>query len=263
MSEKDDVIDRLKDMKARQSTKILGETLEQHCEIEFNKLRHTQRFLKFYFEKDNDASSGSKGDYIYREYDENDIEITSIMFEMKNESDLTKTKSKNEDFFKELDKDRNEKKCEYAVLVSFLERDNEFYNTGIANVFHRYPKMYVIRPQYFIQIITLLRDASLNALKYKKELAITKEQNLDITNFERSLENFKESFGNNYRLASEQFHRAIKEIDDSIKHLQNTKEQLKKSERNLRLANDKAEDISIKKLTNNNPTMLEKFSNIK
>ena len=262
LSEKDDVIDRLKDMKARQSTKILGETLEQHCEIEFNKLRATA-FPRAYFEKDNDASSGSKGDYIYREYDENDIEITSIMFEMKNESDLTKTKSKNEDFFKELDKDRNEKNCEYAVLVSFLERDNEFYNTGIANVFHRYPKMYVIRPQYFIQIITLLRDASLNALKYKKELAIIQEQNLDITNFERSLESFKESFGNNYRLASEQFHRAIKEIDDSIKHLQNTKEQLKKSERNLRLANDKAEDISIKKLTNNNPTMLEKFSNIK
>ena len=261
LSEKEDVIDRLKDMKARQSTKILGETLEQHCEIEFNKLRATA-FPRAYFEKDNDASSGSKGDYIYREYDENDIEITSIMFEMKNESDLTKTKSKNEDFFKELDKDRNEKNCEYAVLVSFLERDNEFYNTGIANVFHRYPKMYVIRPQYFIQIITLLRDASLNALKYKKELAITKEQNLDITNFERSLENFKESFGNNYRLASEQFHRAIKEIDVSIKHLQNTKEQLKKSERNLRLANDKAENISIKNFTYINPTMAEKFTNL-
>tara|TARA_A100001015_G_scaffold21250_1_gene24204 strand:- start:829 stop:2028 length:1200 start_codon:yes stop_codon:yes gene_type:complete len=262
LSDKDDIIDRLKDMKAKQSTKILGETLEQHCEIEFNKLRSTA-FPRAYFEKDNDASSGSKGDYIYREFDDNSIEITSIMFEMKNESDLTKTKSKNEDFFKELDKDRNEKKCEYAVLVSFLERDNEFYNTGIANVFHRYPKMYVIRPQYFIQIITLLRDASFNALKYKKELAIIQDQNLDITNFERSLENFKESFGNNYRLASEQFERAIKEIDTSIKHLQNTKEQLKKSERNLRLANNKAEDISIKKLTNNNPTMVEKFNKLK
>ena len=261
LSEKDDVIDRLKDMKARQSTKILGETLEQHCEIEFNKLRATA-FPRAYFEKDNDASSGSKGDYIYREYDENDIEITSIMFEMKNESDLTKTKSKNEDFFKELDKDRNEKNCEYAVLVSFLERDNEFYNTGIANVFHRYPKMYVIRPQYFIQIITLLRDASLNALKYKKELAIIKEQNLDITNFEKSLENFKESFGYNYRLASEQFSKAIREIDASIKHLQNTKEQLQKSENNLRLANEKANKVTIKKLTNNNPTMAKKFNNL-
>tara|TARA_Y100001970_G_scaffold294245_1_gene449086 strand:- start:5906 stop:7141 length:1236 start_codon:yes stop_codon:yes gene_type:complete len=262
LSEKDDVIDRLKDMKARQSTKILGETLEQHCEIEFNKLRATA-FPRAYFEKDNDASSGSKGDYIYREYDENDIEITSIMFEMKNESDLTKTKSKNEDFFKELDKDRNEKNCEYAVLVSFLERDNEFYNTGIANVFHRYPKMYVIRPQYFIQIITLLRDASLNTLKYKKELAIIKEQNLDITNFEKSLENFKESFGYNYRLASDQFNKAIREIDASIKHLQNTKEQLQKSENNLRLANEKANKVTIKKLTNNNPTMAKKFHDLK
>ena len=262
ISDRDEAIERLKDLKAKLSTKLVGETLEQHCEIEFNKLRSTA-FQTAYFEKDNDASSGSKGDYIFKENDENGLEITSIMFEMKNESDTTSTKSRNEDFLKELDKDRNEKNCEYAVLVSLLEKDNELYNSGIVDLSHRYPKMYVIRPQFFIPIITLLRNASTNSLKYKKELAVIKEQNLDISNFEKSLENFKESFGYNYRLASDQFNKAIREIDASIKHLQNTKEQLQKSENNLRLANEKAHKVTIKKLTNNNPTMAEKFSNLK
>lgn len=261
LKDRDDAIDRLKDMKARLSTKMVGESLEQHCEIEFNKLRPTA-FPNAYFEKDNDARSGSKGDYIFKDKDENETEIVSIMFEMKNENDTTATKKKNEDFFKELDKDRREKGCEYAVLVSMLESDNEFYNSGIVDVSHRYPKMYVIRPQFFIPIISLLRNASMKSLEYKTELALVKSQNIDITNFEDDLEQFKTAFGKNYDLASRKFKKAIDEIDKSIDHLQKTKDALLGTDRNLRLANDKAQDVTIKKLTRNNPTMAEKFNEV-
>ena len=259
--DRDDTIERLKDMKARLSTKMVGESLEQHCEIEFNKLRSTA-FQSAYFEKDNDVRTGSKGDYIFRDHDENGTEIVSIMFEMKNESDSTATKNKNEDFLKELDKDREEKGCEYAVLVSLLEPDNELYNTGIVDVFHRYPKMYVIRPQFFIPMITVLRNAAIHSLKYKTQLAQVRAQHIDITNFETELEKFKTGFGKNYELASRKFSTAIDEIDKSISHLQKTKEALLSTDRNLRLANDKAKDVTIKRLTRNNPTMAEKFSEI-
>jgi len=259
--DRDDTIERLKDMKARLSTKMVGESLEQHCEIEFNKLRSTA-FQSAYFEKDNDVRTGSKGDYIFRDHDENGTEIVSIMFEMKNESDSTVTKNKNEDFLKELDKDREEKGCEYAVLVSLLEPDNELYNTGIVDVFHRYPKMYVIRPQFFIPMITVLRNAAIHSLKYKTQLAQVRAQHIDITNFETELEKFKTGFGKNYELASRKFSTAIDEIDKSISHLQKTKEALLSTDRNLRLANDKAKDVTIKRLTRNNPTMAEKFSEI-
>ena len=262
IKDRDDAIERLRDMKARLSTKMVGETLEQHCETEFNRIRATA-FPRAYFEKDNDARSGSKGDYIFRDSDEGGTEIVSIMFEMKNESDLTATKHRNEDFLKELDKDRNEKGCEYAVLVSMLEPESELYNTGIVDVFHRYPKMYVIRPQFFIPIITLLRNAAMNSLKYKSELALVKAQNIDITNFENELETFKASFGKNYELASRRFQAAIEEIDKSIDHLQKTKEALLGTDRNLRLANDKAQDVTIKRLTKGNPTMAEKFAEVK
>lgn len=258
---KEEIIERYKDMKIKLSTKMLGETLEQHCEIEFNKLRATG-FKTAVFEKDNDSTTGSKGDYIYREFDEAGNEIISIMFEMKNESDTTATKKKNEDFLKELDKDRIEKKCEYAVLVSLLEGDSELYNTGIVDVFHRFPKMYVIRPQFFIPIITLLRNAALNSMKYKAELAVVKSQNVDITNFEENLNSFKEGFSRNYNLASQKFKTAIDEIDKSIDHLQKIKDNLLASENNLRLANNKAEDLTIKKLTRGNPTMAAKFAEV-
>jgi hypothetical protein len=257
-------IERLRDMKARLSTKMVGETLEQHCETEFNRIRATA-FPRAYFEKDNDAKSGSKGDFIFRDSDEAGTEIVSIMFEMKNESDATATatKGRNEDFLKELDKDRVEKGCEYAVLVSLLEPDSELYNTGIVDVFHRYPKMYVIRPQFFIPIITLLRNAAMKALQYKSELALVKAQNIDITNFENELESFKAAFGKNYELASRKFQTAIDEIDKSIDHLTKTKEALLGTDRNLRLANDKAQDVTIKRLTKGNPTMAGKFSEVK
>lgn len=262
LKDRDDAIERLRDMKARLSTKMVGETLEQHCETEFNRIRATA-FPRAYFEKDNDARSGSKGDFIFRDADESDTEIVSIMFEMKNESDLTATKSKNEDFLKELDKDRNEKGCEYAVMVSLLEPDNEFYNTGIVDMFHRFPKMYIVRPQFFIPIITLLRNAAMNSLKYKTELAYVKAQSVDITNFENELETFKSAFARNYDLASQRFQKAIDEIDKSIDHLQKTKEALLGTDRNLRLANDKAQDVTIKKLTRGNPTMAAKFAELK
>lgn len=255
-------IERLRDMKARLSTKMVGETLEQHCETEFNRIRATA-FPRAYFEKDNDSRSGSKGDYIFRDLDEAHTEIVSIMFEMKNESNETATKKKNEDFFKELDKDRNEKNCEYAILVSLLEPDSELYNTGIVDVSHRYRKMYVVRPQFFIPIITLLRNAALNSLKYKTELALVKEQNIDITNFENELDAFKTGFARNYDLASKKFKTAIEEIDKTIDHLQKTKDALLGSENNLRLANNKAEDLTVKKLTKGNPTMAAKFAEIK
>ncbi|TAG44130.1 MAG: DUF2130 domain-containing protein [Betaproteobacteria bacterium] len=254
-------IERLRDMKARLSTKMVGETLEQHCETEFNRIRATA-FPRAYFEKDNDAKSGSKGDYIFRDKDEADTEIVSIMFEMKNESDTTATKQRNEDFLKELDKDRVEKGCEYAVLVSLLEPESELYNTGIVDVFHRYPKMYVIRPQFFIPIITLLRNAAMNSLKYKAELALVRAQNVDITNFENELESFKSGFARNFDLASRRFQTAIEEIDKSIDHLQKTKEALLGTDRNLRLANDKAQDVTIKRLTRGNPTMASKFAEV-
>jgi hypothetical protein len=262
IKDRDDAIERLRDMKARLSTKMVGETLEQHCETEFNRIRATA-FPRAYFEKDNDARSGSKGDYIFRDSDEAGAEIVSIMFEMKNESDQTATRKKNEDFLKELDKDRAEKGCEYAVLVSLLEPDSELYNTGIVDVFHRYPKMYIVRPQFFIPIITLLRNAAMNSLKYKSELALVKAQNIDITNFEAQLEMFKAGFGKNYELASKRFVMAIEEIDKSIEHLQKTKEALLGADRNLRLANDKAQDVTIKKLTRGNPTMAGKFAELK
>ena len=262
IKDRDDAIERLRDMKARLSTKMVGETLEQHCETEFNRIRATA-FPRAYFEKDNDSRTGSKGDYIFKDSDESGTEIVSIMFEMKNESDKTATKSKNEDFLKELDKDRSEKGCEYAVLVSMLEPESELYNTGIVDVFHRYPKMYVIRPQFFIPIITLLRNAAMNSLKYKTELALIKEQNIDITNFESQLEQFKSTFGRNFELFSEKLQLAIKEIDKSIDHLQKTKDALISSDRNLRLANDKAQDVTIKKLTKGNPTMAIKFEELK
>ena len=255
---KEDEIERLKDFKQKLSTKMVGETLELHCETEFNKIRATG-FQNAEFEKDNDASGGTKGDYVFREKDENDHEIISIMFEMKNEGDETATKKKNEDFFAKLDKDRKAKGCEYAVLVSLLEADNEFYNTGIVDVSHKYPKMYVIRPQFFIPIITLLRNAAMKSLKYRTELTRMRNQNIDITHFEENMENFKTGFARNYDLAKRQFGEAIKEIDKSIMHLNKIKEALTSSERNLRLANDKAEDLTIKKLTYNNPTMKEKF----
>ncbi len=259
---KDEEIARYKDFKAKLSTKMVGESLEQHCEIEFNKLRATG-FQKAYFEKDNDAKTGSKGDYIYRESDPEGGEFISIMFEMKNEMDSTSTKKKNEDFLKELDKDRKEKKCEYAVLVSLLEPENELYNSGIVDMSHRYPKMYVIRPQFFIPIITLLRNASLNSLEYRKELAVIKAQNIDVSNFEAQMNDFKEKFSKNYELASRKFKTAIEEIDKTIDHLQKTKEALLSSENNLRLANNKAEDLTIKRLTRNNPTMEAKFAELK
>lgn len=259
---KDDEIARVKDMKLKLSTKMLGETLEQHCEIEFNKLRATA-FQNAYFEKDNDASSGSKGDFIYRENDDAGNEIISIMFEMKNESDQTATKKRNEDFFRELDKDRTEKKCEYAVLVSLLEAESEFYNIGIVDVSHRYNKMYVVRPQFFIPIITLLRNAAMNSMQYKAELALVRNQNIDITNFEEKINLFKEGFARNYELASRKFKSAIDEIDKTIIHLQKTKDALLSSDNNLRLANQKAEDLSIKKLTHANPTMRAKFDELK
>lgn len=262
IKDRDDAIERLRDMKARLSTKMVGETLEQHCETEFNLIRATA-FPRAYFEKDNDARTGSKGDYIFRDLDEAGTEIVSIMFEMKNESDRTATKNKNEDFLKELDKDRVEKGCEYAILVSLLEPDSELYNTGIVDVFHRYPKMYVVRPQFFLPIITLLRNAAMNSLKYKSELALVKAQHIDITNFETELESFKTAFGKNYDLASRRFSTAIDEIDKSIDHLQKTKEALIGTDRNLRLANDKAQDVTIKKLTRTNPTMAAKFAELR
>ncbi|MBK9219369.1 MAG: DUF2130 domain-containing protein [Uliginosibacterium sp.] len=261
LKDRDEAIERLRDMKARLSTKMVGETLEQHCETEFNRIRATA-FPRAYFEKDNDAKSGSKGDYIFRDMDDSGTEIVSIMFEMKNESDLTATKNRNEDFLKELDKDRSEKGCEYAVLVSLLEPDSELYNTGIVDVFHRYPKMYVIRPQFFIPIITLLRNAAMKALQYKTELALVRAQNIDITHFEGELETFKSAFAKNFDLASRRFQTAIDEIDKSIDHLQKTKEALLGTDRNLRLANDKAQDVTIKRLTKGNPTMAAKFGEV-
>ncbi len=259
---KDEEIAFRKDMKLKLSTKMLGETLEQHCEIEFNKLRSIA-FQNAYFEKDNDARTGSKGDYIYRETDDAGNEVISIMFEMKNEGDETATKKKNEDFFRELDKDRNDKKCEYAVLVTLLEADNELYNAGIVDVSHKYQKMYVVRPQFFIPMITLLRNAALNSMKVKAELAFIKNQNIDITNFEENINTFKEGFARNYELASRKFKTAIEEIDKTIIHLQKTKDALLSSENNLRLANNKADDLSIKKLTKGNPTMAAKFEELK
>ena len=262
IKDRDDAIERLRDMKARLSTKMVGETLEQHCETEFNRIRATA-FPRAHFEKDNDTKAGSKGDYIFRDSDESRTEIVSIMFEMKNENDQTATKKKNEDFLKELDKDRTEKGCEYAILVSLLEPDNELYNSGIVDVAHRYPKMYVVRPQFFIPIITLLRNAAQNSLKYKSELAQVKSQNIDITNFENELEAFKTGFAKNYEMASRKFKTAIEEIDKTIDHLQKTRDALLGSENNLRLANNKADDLTLKKLTKGNPTMAAKFAELK
>jgi len=258
---KDDEIERLKDFKQKLSTKMIGETLEQHCETEFNKLRATG-FQNAHFEKDNDASQGTKGDYIYKEPDGNGNEIISIMFEMKNENDETASKKKNEDFFAKLDKDRRDKGCEYAVLVSLLEADSEFYNTGIVDVSYKYPKMYVIRPQFFIPIITLLRNAGMKSLQYKAELSIMRSQNVDITNFEDKINDFKTGFARNYDLASRQFGEAIKEIDKTMTHLQKTKDSLLASVNNLRLANNKADDLTIKKLSHGNPTMKQKFDSL-
>lgn len=260
---KDEQIAYYKDFKARQSTKMIGESLEQHCSTEFNKLRSL--FKNCYFEKDNDAKTGSKGDFIFRAYadDEHTSEIVSIMFEMKNEADQTATKHKNEDFFKELDKDRKEKKCEYAVLVSLLELDNEYYNVGIVDVSYQYEKMYVIRPQFFIPLITLIKDLASKSLEYKNELELVRSQNIDITHFEQNINTFKDSFSRNYRLASERFAKAIEEIDKTIDHLQKTKEHLLKTEDNLRLANNKAQDLTIKKLTHKNPTMAKMFDDLK
>ena len=262
LKQKDTTIEFYKDLKAKQSTKMIGETLEQHCNAEFGRIR-PMFSSKTYFEKDNDAKTGSKGDFIFRDYDDEGNEIVSIMFEMKNEADETATKHKNEDFFKELDKDRKEKNCEYAVLVSLLEIDNEIYNTGIVDVSYKYEKMYVIRPQFFVPLITLLRNASIKSLDYKKELIKIQNQNIDISNFEENMNNFKESFGRNYRLASEKFKKAIEEIDKTIDHLQKTKDALLSSENNLRIANNKAEDLTIKKLTNNNETMIKLFEELK
>ena len=258
---KDEQIEQYKDFKARQSTKMVGESLEQHCQIQFNTIRMTA-FPNAYFEKDNAvSSSGSKGDFIFRDFDEGQ-EFVSIMFEMKNEMDTTATKHKNEDFFKELDKDRNEKGCEYAVLVSLLESDNELYNNGIVDVSYKYPKMYVIRPQFFIPMITLLRNAALNSLQYQKELAVVRNQQLDLYNFESNMQEFKDAFGKNYRLASEKFQTAIEEIDKTIEHLEKVKKNLMSSENNLRLANNKAEDLSIKKLTKNAPSVKQMFDDL-
>ncbi len=262
IKDRDDAIERLRDMKSRLSTKMVGETLEQHCETEFNRIR-AMAFPRAYFDKDNDTRAGSKGDYIFRDSDEAGTEIVSIMFEMKNEIDETAFKKKNEDFLKELDKDRNEKSCEYAVLVSLLEPDSELYNSGIVDVSHRYRKMYVVRPQFFIPIITLLRNAAQNSLKYKTELALVKSQNVDITNFENELESFKTGFARNFELASKKFKTAIEEIDKTIDHLQKTKDALLGSENNLRLANNKADDLTVKKLTKGNPTMAAKFAEFK
>lgn len=261
LKEKDDLIAYYKDLKTKMSTKMVGETLEQHCEIEFNRLRATG-FQNAYFEKDNDAKTGSKGDFIFRDKTDDGIEYISIMFEMKNEMDTTATKHKNEDFFKELDKDRSEKGCEYAVLVSLLEADNEFYNTGIVDVSYKYPKMYVIRPQFFIPIITLLRNAAANSIQYKRQLIEYSNQNIDVTNFENKLLDFQEKFSYNYGLAQKKFDEAIKDIDKTIETLQKTKAALLSSENNLRLANDKAQDITIKKLTRGNPTMQQKFAEL-
>lgn len=262
LKEKDELIAQYKDFKARQNVKLLGETLEQHCEIEFNKFR-TLGFQNSYFEKDNDIHTGSKGDYIFRELDEDKSEIISIMFEMKNEGDLTATKKKNEDFLKKLDKDRTDKKCEYAVLVSMLEMDNEYYNSGIVDMSYKYPKMYVIRPQFFIPLITLLKNAALKSLSYKKALILQQNENIDITNFENEMNEFKEQFSRNYGLAKDKFEKAIKHIDETIRHLQNVRSELLGSENQLRLANEKAEKLSIKKLTKNNPTMMTKFNELK
>ena len=261
LKDKDEQIEYYRDLKTKMSTKLVGETLEQHCLIQFNQIRMAA-YPNAYFEKDNDASGGSKGDFIFKENDEEGNEIISIMFEMKNENDTTATKHKNEDFFKELDKDRNEKKCEYAVLVSMLEADNELYNSGIVDVSYRYPKMYVVRPQCFLAIISLLRNAALNATEYKKELALIKAQNIDVTNFEDKLLDFQDKFGYNYRLASDKFNKAIEEIDKTIDHLIKVKEGLLGADRNLRLANDKLQDLSIKKLTYGNPTMKAKFDEV-
>ena len=259
---KDDQIDYYKDLKARQSTKMVGESLEQHCQNQFNSLRMTA-FPNAYFEKDNQVSeSGSKGDFIFRESDADGVEFISIMFEMKNEMDTTASKHKNEDFFKELDKDRNEKHCEYAVLVSLLESDNDYYNNGIVDVSYKYPKMYVIRPQFFIPMITLLRNAALNSLQYQRELQVVRNQQLDLVNFESNMQEFKDAFGKNYRLASEKFQTAIDEIDKTIDHLEKVKKALLSSENNLRLANNKAEDLSIKKLTKNAPSVKQMFDEL-
>lgn len=260
LKDKDEQIAYYKDFKAKQSTKMIGESLEQHCNVEFNRLRPL--FKNAYFDKDNDARTGSKGDFIFRDYDDDGNEIVSIMFEMKNEADMTATKHKNEDFFKELDKDRKEKKCEYAVLVSLLEADNDYYNDGIVDVSHLYDKMYVIRPQFFIPLITLIRNLANKSLEYRKELETIKNQNIDITHFEENINTFKEGFGRNYRLAAERFQKAIEEIDKTIDHLQKTKEHLLKTNDNLRLANNKAEDLTIKQLTHNNPTMSKMFEEL-
>ena len=261
LKDKDEQIAYYRDFKAKQSTKMIGESLEQHCSIEFNRLRPL--FKNAYFDKDNDARTGSKGDFIFRDFDDEGNDIVSIMFEMKNEADTTATKHKNEDFFKELDKDRKEKKCEYAVLVTLLEADNDYYNDGIVDVSHFYDKMYVIRPQFFIPLITLIRNLANKSLEYKKELELIKNQNIDITHFEENINAFKEGFGRNYRLASERFAKAIEEIDKTIDHLQKTKEHLLKTDDNLRLANNKAEDLSIKKLAHNNPTVTKLFEDLK
>ncbi|MBR1910036.1 MAG: DUF2130 domain-containing protein, partial [Lachnospiraceae bacterium] len=262
LKQKDDQIAYYKDLKTRMSTKMIGETLEQHCEEEFNKLRATA-FRNAYFEKDNDIRTGSKGDFIYRECDENGVEIISIMFEMKNEMDTTATKHKNEDFFKELDKDRREKSCEYAVLVSLLEGDSELYNAGIVDVSYRYDKMYVVRPQCFIPIITLLRNAAMNALSYKQELELVRNQDIDVSNFEENLLKFKNDFTRNYDIAHSHFDKAIEEIDKTIQHLEKVKKELLGSDNQLRIATGKVEDVSVKKLTKNNPTMQAKFESLK
>ena len=259
---KEEEVERYKDFKQRQSTKMIGESLEQHCESQFNKLRSTA-FPTAYFEKDNDASSGSKGDYIFREVDDNGVELLSIMFEMKNEGDETATKKKNEDFLKELDKDRNQKNCEYAILVSMLEADNEVYNEGIVDVSHRYKKMYVIRPQFFIPLISLLRNSARNAMAYKQELQTVRNQNIDIANFESEMEAFKDAFGRNYDIASRKFKTAVDEIDKTITHLNKVKDNLLASENQLRLANNKAEDLTINKLTKNSPSLKEQFNELK
>lgn len=258
---REEKIEHLRDLKLRLSTKMLGESLEQHCETEFNRIRPTA-FPRAYFEKDNDTNSGTKGDFIFKDADDTGTEIVSIMFEMKNESDSTDKKKKNEDFFKKLDKDRTEKGCEYAVLVSMLESESDLYNTGIVDVSYKYPKMYVVRPQFFLTIITLLRNAAMNSLQYKTELALVKAQHIDITNFETELDQFKSSFGRNYDLASRQFQTAMDEIDKSILHLQRTKDALLSTSNNLRLANNKAQDVSVKRLTRNNPTMAQKFDEL-
>ena len=260
LKDRDEQIAYYKDFKTRQSTKMIGESLERYCSVEFNRLRPL--FKNAYFEKDNDSKTGSKGDFIFKDFDDDGNEIVSIMFEMKNEADTTATKHKNEDFFKELDKDRREKNCEYAVLVSLLESDNDYYNDGIVDVSHYYDKMYVIRPQFFIPIITLIRNLANKSLEYKKELILMKNQNIDITHFEENINAFKDGFGRNYRLASERFKKAIEEIDKTIEHLQKTKEHLLKTDDNLRLANNKAEDLTIKKLTHNNPTMIRMFEDL-